>query len=94
MDLHWLDGALADLDEIEAYIARDNPAAAQTVLDRIHKRVSELRDQPRIGRPGRITGTRELVVSRTPYVVAYSVEDQSVEIIAVIHGARKWPEAF
>ena len=94
MEVHWLDGAQADLVEIEGYIARDNPRAAQALIARIHRRVSMLEDHPRIGRPGRITGTRELVVGGTPYVAAYRLREQVVEIIAVIHGARRWPDAF
>ncbi len=56
--------------------------------------VDALRDHPNLGRPGRLTGTRELVVSGTPYVVPYRVLGDDVQILAVFHGARRWPAAF
>jgi len=49
---------------------------------------------PYLGRPGRVTGTRELVVTSTPFIVAYQVVDDRIEILAVFHGARIWPDSF
>jgi toxin ParE1/3/4 len=75
-----------------AYIARDNPAAARAVTERIIEVVESLLSfSPRIGREGRIKGTRELVVSRTPYIVVYSVGTDGVYILAVLHHAQDWP---
>jgi toxin ParE1/3/4 len=56
--------------------------------------VNELPTRPQSGRPGRVSGTRELVVTRTPYVVPYRVQGRNIEILRVYHGARKWPEHF
>jgi toxin ParE1/3/4 len=53
-----------------------------------------LRDHPNLGKPGRLTGTRELVVGGTPYVVPYRGLGDDVEILAVFHGARRWPDGF
>jgi len=53
-----------------------------------------LADQPGIGRPGRVPDTREWVMPHTPYIIAYRVEDETVVILRVLHGARKWPERF
>ncbi len=51
-------------------------------------------DNRHLGRPGRVKGTRELVVTRTPYIVAYRLKRQSIQILRVLHGARLWPERF
>jgi toxin ParE1/3/4 len=82
-----------DLEAIGELIARDNPVAAEQIVVRLVASVDALRDHPNLGRPGRLTGTRELVVSRTPDV-PYRVLGDDVQILAVFHGARRWPEAF
>jgi plasmid stabilization system protein ParE len=62
---------------------------------RIVDHVELLTDEPKLGRPGRVPGTRELVVPRTPYIVAYAVlSSDSIRILGVRHGARRWPESF
>jgi toxin ParE1/3/4 len=77
---------------IAEYIAQDNPAAAYAVYDAIQRQVERLAQHPRIGRPGRIKGTRELVVSGTPYILAYRVAGRDVTILRVLHGAQQWPQ--
>ena len=67
---------------------------AHQVAVRVREAAQGLAAFPLQGRPGRILDTRELVVSRTPFTVAYRVADQIVEIIAVIHQAQQWPERF
>ena len=94
MEIVWREVALNSLERARAYIAQDNPAAAARVHERILSAVRNLADLPNIGRPGRIEDTRELVVARTPYIVAYTVLDNQVSIIAVQHSAQKWPERF
>jgi addiction module RelE/StbE family toxin len=47
---------------------------------------------PEMGRPGRIEGTRELVISRTPYIAAYRILGETVRILRVLHGAQLWPD--
>lgn len=91
MRLIWTRRATWNLAEIRSYIARDNPAAATRVASRIHQAVARLADHPELGRPGREPSIRELVVARTRYVVAYSVEEEPITIPAVVHGARQWP---
>jgi addiction module RelE/StbE family toxin len=83
-----------DLEAIGDFIGRDNPFAAELIVVRLVASVDALRDHPSLGRPGRLTGTRELVVSGTPYVVPYRVLGDDVQILAVFHGARRWPRAF
>jgi toxin ParE1/3/4 len=92
--IRWTRPALADLEAIGDFIARDNPAAARRIVVGLVASVDALRDYPNLGRPGRLTGTRELVVSGTPYVVPYRVLGDDVQILAVFHGARRWPGAF
>jgi toxin ParE1/3/4 len=85
--------ARADLREIFLYIAEDNSHAARLILTR-KERVAELANNPHIGRPGRVPGTRELVISKTPYLVPYQVSGDTLQILRVYHGSRQWPEHF
>ncbi len=94
MQVKWLSIALADLNAEAAYIARDSPGAAERVVDNIFAAADRLAIYPASGRPGRVLGTRELVVPRTPYILPYRVRGQTLEIIRVLHGSRKWPEDF
>jgi toxin ParE1/3/4 len=88
----WLRIALANLDAEAEFIARDNPAAAARVVASIERTVEKLRRHPSMGRPGRVIGTRELVIAGTPYIVPYRVRDDTVEVLRVFHAARRWPE--
>lgn len=88
----WSDKALSDLAAIRDYIYRDSPGTARESVLRILRLVENLVEQPGIGRPGRISGTRELVISGSPYMVPYRVKENAIEILSVIHSARKWPE--
>jgi toxin ParE1/3/4 len=72
------------------YIARDNPEAAAGVVIVIQAAVERLSNFPSMGRPGRVPGTRELIVSGTPYIIPYRVRGEEVQILRVFHGARKW----
>ena len=94
MRIRWTRPALADLEATGDFIARDNPAAAEGLVVSVVASVDKLRDHPHLGRPGRLTGTRELVVAGTPYIVPYRVRGDEVEILAVFHGARRWPDAL
>jgi addiction module RelE/StbE family toxin len=88
MRLEWSAYAQADRDAIFDYIEADSPQAAIAVDDRIREQVETLIRFPQSGRPGRIEGTRELVINRTPYVVA----GDTVRILRMLHGARRWPD--
>jgi toxin ParE1/3/4 len=95
LQIQWTEAAEGDLDTIERYIARDKPTAAVRQVLRIVKAVEQILPKaPFLGRPGRVPGTREMVVTGTPYIVAYRVKHNSLQILRVIHSARKWPEAF
>lgn len=86
--------ARLDLIEIGEYLQRENPAAALRIIRRIQSASRALGEFPYAGRKGRVDGTRELVVTGTPYIVPYRVTGQAVEILRVYHGAMRWPDRF
>jgi len=90
----WLRAARANLIAVSEHIAQDNPDAAARTVAAIVKAVETLERFPALGRPGRISGTRELVVPGTPYIVPYRVRGDVVQLIRVFHAARKWPGKF
>lgn len=93
MTLQWSPESIQDLVSLRAHIAVDNPAAAKRValhiLDCVEHLLSE---NPQIGSPGRVPGTRELVIPKTRFVVPYRVRDHVVDVLRVYHHARRWPE--
>ena len=93
MTVIWADVAIADLIALHAYISNDNPAAAEAMIRRVVDLVErQLPHMPESGRPGRVPKTRELVISGSPYFVPYQVVGDTIAILRVIHGARRWPE--
>lgn len=94
MRVRWLRKALRNLDDEASYIAADSPAAAQLVVQRVIEAVAMLPEQPAIGRPGRVSGTRELVVLKTRYIVPYRVRGQTIEILRVFHASRRLPQRW
>lgn len=89
MRIRWRLRAVSDLANIRDYIAEDNPAAARSVTERVLRSVGRLERFPESGRPGRVAGTREVVVPGLPYIVVYAHDDTSVDIVAVFHAARE-----
>ena len=94
MKIIWSPEACADLDRICDYLLAERPSLALETLDRIEGRVESLRDHTALGRPGRVTGTRELVISGLPYAIPYRVKTGRIEIVRVLHAARQWTESF
>lgn len=94
MRLVWAAPALRDLAAARAYITRDNPAAADRQVRFVLAAVANLLRFPEIGRPGRRTGTRELVINRTPYIAAYRLRGDRIEVLRIIHGRQRWPDGF
>jgi len=92
--LEWTRAASRDLDSIEEYIGRDNPAAAIDTVLQIIRHVGPLAEHPGMGRPGRVEGTRELVITGLPYVVPYVHVGDAVIVLRVLHGAMKWLARF
>lgn len=92
MRLEWSVFALEDRDGIFDYIEEDSPRAAVVVDGRIRTQVRQLLQFPETGRLGRVDGTRELVISQTPYIAAYRINGDTVRILRVLHGAQQWPD--
>ena len=91
----WSPEAIADLAALRAYIAQDDPAAAQRIALHIVRNVETLLpNSPEMGRPGRVPGTRELVIPKTPYIVPYRLVGNTIQVLRVFHSARRWPEVF
>jgi addiction module RelE/StbE family toxin len=92
-EIIWSVRALREHRDIVEGLEEVNQAAAHRIDEAITARVAQLRMMPRIGRPGRAAGTRELVVARTPYIVIYdyALDKDRAEILRVIHHARRWP---
>ncbi len=94
MSLTFSPEALTDIEDLHAYIAiaRQSPTRAYKTIALIRIAINRLEPFPRMGREGRVAGTRELVVPRLPYVIVYSLHnDDEVTILRVLHGARQWP---
>lgn len=90
--VEWSLLAQADRDAIFDFIEAENPRAAVAVDQRIRGQVEGLQQFPKMGRTGRVEGTRELLIVRTPYIAAYRVVGGTVRILRILHGARRWPE--
>jgi toxin ParE1/3/4 len=93
--IEWTKQAIQQLDQAHDYIALSNSeeVAAQITMH-IAISVQQLATFPMSGRPGRVPATRELVISNSPFVVAYRIEKEHIVILAIYHGAQQWPEAF
>ena len=91
--VRWSHSARAGLLDIVRYLADKNPAAGERIVTRLLARATDLAANPLQGRPGRIAGTRELVVTGTPYLLVYRTGGAHVDILRVLHERRNWPPA-
>lgn len=91
MRIEWLADADHDFEAIIAFISQDNPIAAVEQGDEILDQISGLETHPQRGRKGRVAGTRELVIIRTPYIAVYRLHGTSIQILRILHSSRKWP---
>ncbi len=94
MKVRWTRLARADINAAYDYVAADNPEAGERFLSTIQQAAAILVRHLMAGRLGRISGTGELVVAGTPWIVPYRIRRGYIDILAVIHGARKWPDAL
>lgn len=93
--IEWTGQATRQLDQVHDYIAFSNREdVADRVILRIISSVQRLAAFPTSGRPGRVPGTRELVIPNTPFIAAYAVDKTRIVVLAVYHGAHRWPETF
>ncbi len=91
MNVVWSPRAISHLTAIRECIEKDSEENAAQVAIRILDAIEILQTQPQMGRPGRQVGTRELVVSGTPYLIPYRVRRERLELLAVFEGRRQWP---
>ena len=91
MRIEWHPLAHTDLVELVTFIAKEDPGAAYRIHDEIRQQTAGLAIFSEIGRVGRVRGTRELVITGTPYIVAYCLPGDRVIVLRVLHGARQWP---
>jgi toxin ParE1/3/4 len=87
----WTTLARQDVNAIWDFMEQRNPDEAEMVDSEILRSVEELLQFPKRGKPGRVKGTRELVVLGLPYVVVYLLEESRIVILRVLHGAQNWP---
>jgi toxin ParE1/3/4 len=92
--IRWTAVAADDLKSVHEYLNEHAPAQADTVVDRILAGIDVLEQYPNLGPQGRLDGTRELVITGTPFIVFYRLQKSQVEILGVLHAARKWPDAL
>jgi toxin ParE1/3/4 len=93
--LEWTEQASRQLDQAHDYIALSNSEdVADRITTQIVATIQQVATFPMSGRPGRVPHTRELVISNTPFVVAYAIDRDRIVILAIYHGAQQWPEAF
>jgi toxin ParE1/3/4 len=90
MRIRWTEGANNNLDHVEDYIAQDNPPAAVATVNKIIETAQMLADYPTVGKRGRERGTRELVVAGLPYIVIYTVQNEELVILRVLHTSMKY----
>lgn len=85
MKIKWSHASLSDIEEAKDYIAKENFEAAQDFVERVFSVVEDtLKEQPLMGRPGFVEGTRELVVTKS-YIAVYTVEEGVINVLAVRH---------
>ena len=89
MRIRWTPAAAADLEQINSYLTERLPNLRRSTMLRITNSIQSLRRMPSKGRPGREAGTRELVLTPLPYIVAYRVKDDEIAILHIHHGARE-----
>jgi addiction module RelE/StbE family toxin len=93
--IEWTEQAAVQLDQAHDYIALSNSEeVAARITMQILTSVQGLDTFPMAGRSGRVSGTRELVISNTPFIAAYAIDHDRIVILAIYHGAQQWPEVF
>jgi toxin ParE1/3/4 len=91
MKIKWLETALDNIAHIADRLSENDPAAARRMVTKIRLSIDNLTKHPTMGRPGRVKGTRELVIVGTFYIVIYKVNNNNIEILRVLHSSQRWP---
>jgi toxin ParE1/3/4 len=92
--IRWTAVAAEDLKSAHEYVSEQSPARADELIERILAAIDVLERYPQMGRPGRVTRTRELVIAGTPFIVVFRLHRDQVQILSILHAARKWPDNF
>jgi toxin ParE1/3/4 len=93
MNLVWTLRAKIDRKDIREYIGGDDPAAAMKLDELFGAMAERLVAHPRLGRLGRLAGTRELVIHRS-YILVYRPVGDTVQVLRLLHAGRKWPRGL
>jgi addiction module RelE/StbE family toxin len=91
VELEWTPEAVSDLGKAEAFIAAEKPSAAMATVNRVFDAVEYLLSYPNLGRPGRTQGPRELMIPGLPFIVVYRIRTDRIELLRLLHHARRWP---
>ena len=94
MKIRWMPLAEQDLDADYEYVRQDNPKAASRLVAQVFRAVEMLSRYPSAGHLGRVPATRELSITHTPFIIVYRHTQDEIQILAVIHGARRWPSSI
>jgi addiction module RelE/StbE family toxin len=98
LKIEWTETAQSQLLALDAWLFERSSAGAEHVVDRIADRILEIVGSldrfPLAGRPGRVGGTREMVVPSTSYIIAYRIHEETLQVLAIMHGAQRWPRSF
>ena len=93
--IKWTEQATQQLDQAYDYITlSNNKEVAARITMQIVNGVQQLAAFPMSGRAGRVPGTRELVISNTPFIAAYAIDRADIVVLAIYHGAQHWPESL
>ena len=91
IEVRWTQIALADLDSAFEFISANNSDVARAVIKKVLDGLDQLKAFPESGKDGRVPGTRELFISTTSFFIVYRVQKNHLEVLAILHSARKWP---
>jgi addiction module RelE/StbE family toxin len=92
MQVKWLRRALRNLEQARNYVFQDNPTAAQELILKIQNAANQLQNYPFMGKNGRVEGTKELIISNSPYILIYRIKEESVEVLRILHASKRYPE--
>lgn len=90
LSIKWTDEAKTDLFTLIAFIAEENPYAAESLLLRIEESIVPVAEHPYLYRSGRVPGTRE-IVAHPNYIVVYQVLDDHINVLSVLHSRQEYP---
>ncbi|MDV2358532.1 type II toxin-antitoxin system RelE/ParE family toxin [Vibrio cholerae] len=92
MQIKWLKKALINLEHSAEYLQEQNPQSARDFVKEVHELTELLKANPAMGRPGRVFGTRELILQKYPYIIPYRVKDNRIEILRVFPTRMNQPD--